>query len=88
MINARQTQTTDHLQSHSMLMLPLHVVDVPGHSCHCDDGLFYYIVALFLRVKMFGDFLKQQSSINIVSKHSSARLAGQTVKMCTEGTDD
>lgn len=55
--NARQNHTADHLQSHSMLMLPLHVIDVPGHSGHGDYGLFHYIIALFLRVKMFGDFL-------------------------------
>lgn len=77
-----QTQTADHLQSHSMLMLPLHVVDVPGHSCHGDYGFFHYIIALFLRVKMFGDFLKQQSSINI-----GTRLHGQS-ETCKEGTDD
>lgn len=79
LINARQIQTIDHLQSHSMLVLPLHVIDVPGHSCHGDYGLFDHIKPLFLRVKMFSNFLKQESSINIVSKQSTVRLATQTV---------
>lgn len=60
--------TTTDLKSHSVLVFSLHVIDVPGDSCHGVDGLYHHIIPVFLRVKVFGYFLKQTSKIKIKSQ--------------------
>ena len=46
------------LDSDGVLVLPLHVVDVPGHPRHGVDGLLEHLVALLLGVKVLGDLLR------------------------------
>lgn len=41
-------------------MPPLHVIDVPGHTRHCVDGILYHLEAILFFIKMFGDFLDQR----------------------------
>ena len=51
-----------HLQADSVFMLPLHVVDVPGHSLHRVYGIKHHIVALCVLVKVIFYFLKHKQT--------------------------
>lgn len=52
-----------HLQSDCVLMLPLHVIDVPGHARHGVDGLLHHLVARrHLWVKVLGDLLQHNAA--------------------------
>ena len=53
-----------HLQADSVFMLPLHVVDVPGHSLHRVYGIKHHIVALCVLVKVIFYFLKHKQTNN------------------------
>ena len=46
-----------HLHSDGVFMFPLHVVDVPGHSCHGVYGLLNDLIALLVWVKVLCNFL-------------------------------
>ena len=45
------------LQPDSVLVFPLHVIDVPGHPGHGVNGLLHHLIALLRRVKVLGDLL-------------------------------
>lgn len=45
------------LNSDCMLMFPLHIVDVPGHSCHSVYGLLNHVIPLLIWVKVLCNFL-------------------------------
>lgn len=46
-----------HLQADGMLMLPFHVIDVPGHSLHRVYSIKHNIIAFCVLVKMIFYFL-------------------------------
>lgn len=46
-----------HLNSDSMFVFPLHVIDVPGHSGHGVNGLLNHLVALLVWIEVPGNFL-------------------------------
>lgn len=41
-----------HLQAHCVFLLPLHIIDVPGHCCHGDDGILHNLVSRVTLVKV------------------------------------
>lgn len=45
-------------------MPPLHVVDVPGHARHGVNGIFYHLEAILFLIKMFGNFLDNDSCLS------------------------
>ena len=49
-----------HLQADSMLMFPLHVIDVPGHSLHRVYSIEHNIIAFGVLVKVIFYFLKKE----------------------------
>lgn len=46
-----------HLHSDGVFVFPLHVVDVPGHSCHGVYCLLNDLIALLVWVKVLCNFL-------------------------------
>lgn len=63
------------LQSDSVLMFSLHVVDVPGHCCHRVDRILHHLVALLLRVKVFRYLLQKTSPTTISKSHVRLRIS-------------
>ena len=53
-----------NLESDCVLMLPLHIIDVPGHASHGVDGLLYHLIAILLWVKVLGYFLKKSTDMS------------------------
>lgn len=51
-----------HLQSNCMLMFPLHVVDVPGHSLHGVNGFLHNLMGLCVLLHVVGYLLHRQST--------------------------
>lgn len=47
-----------YLQPYGVFLLPLHVIDVPGHRRHGDDGVLDDLVAGVALVKVFGKLLR------------------------------
>lgn len=59
-----------------MLVPPLHVIDVPGHTRHGVNGVFYHLEAILFFIKMFGNFLdKRQVSEQNPFQGSALSLA-------------
>lgn len=46
-----------HLNSDSVFVFPLHIIDVPGHSSHGVDGLLNDLIALLVWIEVLGNFL-------------------------------
>lgn len=65
-----------------MLLFPLHVIDVPSHCCHGDDGILYHLIPRITFIKVFGQLLPQEGdtkSPNVQSGRNvllSALIAG------------
>lgn len=49
-----------HLQADRVLVLPLHVVDVPGHALHRVDGIQHHVVAFRVLVQVIFYFLRKK----------------------------
>ena len=43
-----------------MFMFPLHVIDIPGHTCHGVDGLLHHLITLLLWVKVLRYLLNRK----------------------------
>lgn len=60
-LNDHENKSLEHFQLHlnsdSVFVFPLHVVDVPRHPGHGVDGLLDNVVALLVGIKVLCNFL-------------------------------
>lgn len=56
--NREEEGAPAHLQPDGVLVLPLHVVDVPRHPLHGVDGFLHHLVRLRVLLHVVGDLLR------------------------------
>lgn len=65
---------SQYLKSNSMFLLPLHIIDVPGNSSHCDNGFLHHLVARGIFIKVLSQLLWQiRLDIRIIGQNNTKK---------------